>query len=69
MTRAGELASAAASPVKPQPRRVERYWLCDRCAEVWTLVYDRHRGIILVPQSRPPVAARIAAEGEYRETA
>lgn len=31
------------------PRRVERYWLCNECAEVSTLVHDRQHGIVLVP--------------------
>jgi len=30
---------------------VERYWLCDQCAQVWTLVHDR--GIVLVPLPAP----------------
>lgn len=55
-------------PVWPRARRVERYWLCDDCAGVWTLVHDRHRGIVLVPLPRPPVGARIAME-QYRESA
>jgi hypothetical protein len=40
---------AARSPrMRHQPRRVERYWLCDECAVVWTLVQDRN-GIVLLP--------------------
>lgn len=31
------------------PRHVERYWLCERCAEVSTLVPDRHQGVLLMP--------------------
>lgn len=30
-------------------RRVERYWLCDRCAQRSTLVFDQQKGVILVP--------------------
>jgi len=52
-----------------QPRRVERYWLCDQCSEVWTLVHDRKHGIVLVPLPRPPVGARIPTAEEYRESA
>jgi hypothetical protein len=40
-----------------QPRRVERYWLCDQCAQVSTLVHDRNQGIVLVPLPRPPATA------------
>jgi hypothetical protein len=32
---------------------VERYWLCDDCAKVWTLIHDRHEGIALIPLPRP----------------
>ncbi len=64
----GEAMTAPSSPMPPRVRRVERYWLCDECARVWTLVHDRHRGIVLVPLPRPTAGARIAAE-EYRETA
>ena len=34
-------------------KRVERYWLCDDCAKVWTLIHDRHEGIALIPLPRP----------------
>jgi hypothetical protein len=57
---------------RPQLRRVERYWLCDECAEAWTLVYDRKDGILLVPLPRSPattVAMTIAMKEEYRESA
>lgn len=38
------------SPLQRQPpRRIERFWLCDRCAQVSTLVFDRQKGIVLVP--------------------
>jgi hypothetical protein len=67
--RSGELTAPSSPRMRQQPRRVERYWLCDQCAEVWTLVHDRKRGIVLVPLQRPPVSARIEAAEEYRETA
>ena len=37
-------------------RHVERFWLCDRCAAVWTLIFDREQGIRLVPLPRPGVS-------------
>jgi len=37
------------------PPQVERYWLCDQCAEAWTLVQDRN-GIVLLPL--PPAPSR-----------
>ena len=33
--------------------RLERYWLCDECAAVWTLVCDRRQGILLMQLARP----------------
>jgi hypothetical protein len=48
---------------------VERYWLCDECAEVWTLVHDRKQGIVLVALPRQPVGARVATAEEYRASA
>jgi len=64
-----ELTAPSSPRMRVQPRRVERYWLCDECAAVWTLVHDRKQGIVLMPLSRPPVGASIAVEEEYRETA
>ena len=64
-----ELTAPASSRMRLQPRRVERYWLCDECAAVWTLVHDRKQGIVLMPLSRPPVGASIAVAEECRETA
>jgi hypothetical protein len=64
-----ELTAPSSPQMRLQPRRVERYWLCDECAAVWTLVHDRKQGIVLVPLSRPPVGANIGIAAEYRETA
>jgi hypothetical protein len=30
-------------------RRVEHYWLCDRCSLLLTLTFDKGRGMITVP--------------------
>ena len=68
MANPADVTAAPSLPMRPRGRRVERYWLCDDCAGVWTLVHDRHRGIVLVPLPRPPVGARIAME-QYRESA
>ena len=35
-----------------QQRLVEHYWLCDECAERWTLIYQRETGIVLAPLAR-----------------
>ena len=49
-----------------RPNRVERYWLCDQCAPVWTLVQDRNQGITLAMLSRPPVAVTTVRVKDYR---
>jgi hypothetical protein len=63
----GELTAPMSAQMRPQPRRVERYWLCDECAEVWTLVHDLNQGILLMPLRRAP-ASMTMAQG-YRESA
>lgn len=30
-------------------RRIERYWLCDRCSSLLTLTFERGRGMVTVP--------------------
>ncbi len=35
-----------------QPR-IDRFWLCDECAILWTLIYDREQGIQLAPLPQP----------------
>ena len=32
-----------------QARRVERYWLCDLCSSLFTLIFERGRGMVTVP--------------------
>lgn len=37
---------------------LEHFWLCGRCAETLTLVYDRERGVKVMPKPvKPPQAA------------
>jgi len=64
-----ELTAPSSAYVRPRTPRVERYWLCDPCAEVWTLVHDGQQGIVLMPLLRPTVSVRVAIKEEYRETA
>lgn len=40
---------------RQQQRLVEHYWLCDDCAVLWTLVFDRDRGVSLAPLRRRAV--------------
>src|ERR1700693_12652 len=39
--------------------RVEHYWLCDQCAFVLTLSYEKGRGVVAVP--RPGSAKKMPA--------
>ncbi len=64
--KSGELTGPQSPYMRQQPRRIERYWLCDHCAELWTLVHDANQGIVLVALQQRPVAA--SAQG-YAETA
>jgi hypothetical protein len=63
------LEQSAARPARWRSRpakRVEYYWLCDQCAFVLTLSYEKGRGVITVPRlevaKRKPAAAVHAAE-------
>lgn len=47
---------------KPNQRRIEHYWLCDACAPVLTLAYQRGRGIVAVPLTEPSQKMPPAAE-------
>ncbi len=69
VAKSGELTALSSPHVRRRPRRVERYWLCDECAEVWTLVHDRKQGIVLVALPPQPVSSRIPMAEEYRESA
>ncbi len=65
---AGVTTSASPS-MRLQSRRVDRYWLCDQCAEVWTLVHERSQGIVLMPLRRAPTRASVTMTEECRESA
>jgi hypothetical protein len=65
VAKSGELTPPSSPYMRQRPRRVERYWLCDQCAEVWTLVHDQHQGIVLVPLARPAVGAPEAMTQQY----
>jgi hypothetical protein len=54
-----ESSAEAKDPNRPRSfdspaklRHVERYWLCDECAKVWTLVQNDQKGISLLPLRR-----------------
>jgi hypothetical protein len=58
----GKIRSQPASR-KHLQQRVERYWLCDLCSQVWTLVQDRARGIALVRLPRLVASAEAVLGG------
>lgn len=64
-----DMTNQASPYVRHPPRHVERYWLCDRCAEIWTLVHDRNHGIALLPLRRPVASGGSAAMPGCRESA
>jgi hypothetical protein len=61
LTKPGESAAPPFVRARQQQRCVEHYWLCDACASHWTLVYDRDRGVALIPLRRRTVS--VAAAG------
>lgn len=44
-----ERTNQPSSQGRRPPRRVERYWLCERCSELSTLVVGGTAGVTLVP--------------------
>ena len=64
----GEFKPAPSPRKRVQPLRVERYWLCDRCAELWTLAHDRVYGVLLLPLP-PPAGTAVTITHPYRQTA
>jgi hypothetical protein len=60
LTKSGETAVPPFVRARQQQRCVEHYWLCDDCAKVWTLVYDRNRGVTLASLTRPAASAAAA---------
>ena len=53
----GEPATPPFVRARKQQRLVEHYWLCSDCAVKWTLIYDRERGVSLMPLRRRTVSA------------
>jgi hypothetical protein len=61
VTKPGESFPPPFVRARREQRHVEHFWLCDDCALLWTLVYDRECGIVLTPV--PPVPAPMVAAG------
>ncbi len=51
----GDTSASVASGIAPAFRRgrpgrlMERYWLCDCCSSLFTLTFERGRGMVTVP--------------------
>jgi hypothetical protein len=65
----GDVRAAPSRPMRLPLRRVDRYWLCDECAVLWTLVHELNQGIVLMPLRRPMVNVGVAMAEECRESA
>jgi hypothetical protein len=64
-----ELATPPVSYARRRTRRVERYWLCDQCAQVSTLVHDEKHGVALIALPKPPLSSRPEMGEPQSETA
>lgn len=53
LTKPGESAGPPFVRARRQQRQVEHFWLCEECAARYSLIYDRERGVALVPLRRP----------------
>ena len=74
---AGVSGAAPALRRKRSTRQMERYWLCDRCCSLFTLTFERGRGMTTVPlparhtlergvhlrQAQPPAACQAGMKG------
>jgi len=61
LTRPGESAGPPFVRARQKQRQVEHFWLCDDCAAQFTLIYERERGVVLLPLRRPAATARAAS--------
>jgi hypothetical protein len=46
-----------------QPQRIEHFWLCDQCAAVFTLSFQRGRGMVTVPLPEAVQKETVSAVG------
>jgi hypothetical protein len=68
MAKPGGTTASCSPRMRQPPRRLERYWLCDQCSALWTLVHDRQKGIALLPL-QPPMSSNEATTAGYRKHA
>ena len=57
--------SPALTRKRERTHRIEHYWLCDQCASIFTLAYERGRGIVTVPL--PEERTKIPARSDWGE--
>ena len=57
VTNQDQNAGSRSAFARHAPRRVERYWLCDQCSQVWTLTHDLNQRIGLFPLPQPAKTA------------
>ena len=63
-----ELTETPGTRLRKTQRHLERYWLCDQCAGVWTLMQERN-GIVLLALPPPSGGPGAATRPEFRQTA
>jgi len=68
LAKAGDLTDPLAAYARRPAGRMERFWLCDQCAQVWTLVQRGDQGVALLPLSRLPSSVPTKPD-EVRRTA
>lgn len=53
----------------PMPHRIEHFWLCNQCASVLTLAFEKGKGLKTVPlvqagKKKPPASLALAAAAD-----
>lgn len=61
LAKKGEPLSPPFVRARQLQRQIEHFWLCDDCAALWTLIYDKDRGVALAPARRPVTSVAAAA--------
>jgi len=71
VAKVGDLTAPVFGNPRHPPRRVERFWLCEQCAKLWTLVHDRTQGVVLAALPMPLASARLTPKEQEprRQTA
>jgi hypothetical protein len=69
ITKPGESAGPPFIRARQQQRQVEHFWLCSECAARYSLIYERERGVALIPLRRPPTSVNEASATANRDAA